>query len=40
MITLGEIKWKSNMKMEDTEMDDGRFIYMFLIAGVNRLYFP
>jgi hypothetical protein len=34
MITLGEIKWKSNMKMEDTEMDDGRFIYMFQINSI------
>lgn len=34
MITLGEIKWKSDLKMEDAEMDDGVFIYMFQINSI------
>lgn len=34
MITLGEIKWKSDMKMEDTDLGDGRFIYMFQINSI------
>ena len=31
MVTIGELTWKSDMKMEDSELGDGKFIYMFQI---------
>ena len=34
MVTLGEIRWKSNMVLEDADMSDGEFIYMFQINSI------
>ncbi|MCR5788795.1 MAG: hypothetical protein K6G83_02810 [Lachnospiraceae bacterium] len=34
MVTAGEIEWRNNTKMEDTYMDDDRFLYIFRVKDV------
>ncbi len=34
LYSIGGLTWKSGMKMEDSDMDDGMFIYSFMIKSI------